>query len=76
MSVLARPNVMPIAVSKETGSKSETIVIERSVNEEYRWAQCSIFNSGYQDTCFLREGNTNGRLGRVLGMLTHIYRVR
>ena len=43
---------------------------------EYRWAQCSVFRSDYQNTCFLREGNTNGRLGRVLGMLTHIYRVR
>jgi hypothetical protein len=33
--VLARPNVMPIAVSKETGSKSETIVIEGSVDVVY-----------------------------------------
>ena len=36
MSVLARPNVMPIAVSKETEFKSETIVIEGSVDVVYR----------------------------------------
>jgi hypothetical protein len=34
MSVLARPNVMPIAVSKETKFRSETILIERSVDVE------------------------------------------
>ncbi len=36
MSVLARPNVMPITVSRETKFNSDNILIERSVNVETR----------------------------------------